>query len=706
MCTIVVPQEDQLVLEAAKDLQYHLKKMSGAEVPVVHNASKVQGVGIYIDTMPLNASVPGKSIDPKDLWPDGYVIEFIDWGHQRGVCLSSPCPGGLSNAVYGLLEDYLGCHWFTPGTLGEHIPQRKTVVLEFPRGQDIVRPSFEKRKPWYNGSALGMMSTAEVGEIATWYRRNRAGGPLGAAAHNWGFFEHPDTYAMFAGKRQAGIGLCMSSPKAVEVASDVFIRFFNSHPEYNHWSFCQGDSLKWCECDRCAAMGSNNAARMLIMSNRVAENLAKVHPTKRLTIYAYQGTLNPPKESIEAHPNLIPIIISMGVDQIRAKPDSPHFRQQVGRWMKVLPRAWSYDYVGWSNGPWPLFHTFQKTRDFYRKMGYTGVMDEFLSRNLGTDTLLWLSLQTAWDSDRRVTHLLNDFYPAYFGPAGEDMRWIYERLEKQMISVGTVGSTMGNVPHLYPPNLVNKCLARIVTAKKKLGGDPVLIARIERDENCLKATSLWLRFREALGAANHSREANDRLKATTACQTYLKFLDSLKGKNTLSGKHRVRAEQTLKALTGSGTYFSKQGTAHYWDTLDQGGKSFHAKSCTGFKTGLLGLYLSPNDTGEIIYDMQAGKGLRFQRAFLPTVSGLGGWDTALRMALPRGGNNKIQVSLDHSQTWITIYQDVQTDTRKTVYELTPYVRGKNQFLLKFSVQNGEDRKILAMNCWVFSCEIE
>ena len=73
-CVIVVRREDERVLEAAADLQDHLRQMSGAEVPLVHDANKVdpgQGVGIYIDAPPLEAPGRGRLIDRTMLWPDG-----------------------------------------------------------------------------------------------------------------------------------------------------------------------------------------------------------------------------------------------------------------------------------------------------------------------------------------------------------------------------------------------------------------------------------------------------------------------------------------------------------------------------------------------------------------------------------------------------------------------------------------------------------
>ena len=110
--------------------------------------------------------------------------------------------------------------------------------------------------------------------------------------------------------------------------------------------------------------------------------------------------------------------------------------------MTMLPRAWSYDYITWMSGPWPLFRSLQQTRDFYVRVGYTGVMDEYLGRNLGTNIHMWLSRRMAWDTDLRVEDLLNEFYPAYYGTVGQEMRSVHEQIERHMLSLGPVGTSM------------------------------------------------------------------------------------------------------------------------------------------------------------------------------------------------------------------------------------------------------------------------
>ena len=713
-CVIVVPREDQRVIEAAVDLQDHLWKMSGAEVPLVHDANKVdagQGVGIYIDTMPLNVNVPGRLIDRKMLWPDGYVIEILEFGDTGGVFLSSPKSEGLPKAVYGLLEDHLGCHWFTPGEIGVHVPQRQTVTLKITGNREIARPRFEKRMPWYNDRANRYLTREETTQLVKWYRRNRSGGVQGTQGHAWEMFDSdafkriPELGPLVDGQRKGGNGLCLSHPRVVDIAGQWFIKFFDAHPQYDHWSFCQGDSMQFCECDRCKAMGSNHGAHMLIMSNGVMEMVRRVHPTKRIAIMPYEATLEPPQELIPANPNLNPIIVSKGVDQILAKPDSPEYRGQVERWMTMLPRAWSYDYISWMSGPWPLYRSLQETRDFYTRVGYTGVMDEYLGRNLGTDTHLWLSLRMAWDADLRVDDLLNEFYRLYFGAAADDMRWVYGQIEKQMLAIGPVGADMSKLPRIYPIELVDECLARVTRAKQKVSNSPTLVARVERDENCLKATQLWLRFFSTLGQANRGVGGMGRQEAKGACRTYLDFVEGLNGKLTLGGGGmRLFAERIMNGLAGTGTYITKgmndrplPGPFAYYDTFDEGGKLTDAKSWLGFRVGPQGLYLKPHTVGEIIYDVRTTEDLQFKEVFLPGART--GWDTRIRLALPDGGHNQVQVSRDQGRTWITAFEDLDTSIPVIKYDLTPFAGGTNRFLLKFRVENTE-KEILALDSWV------
>jgi hypothetical protein len=274
-----------------------------------------------------------------------------------------------------------------------------------------------------------------------------------------------------------------------------------------------------------------------------------------------------------------------------------------------------------------------------------------------------------------------------------------------MLSLGPVGTSMTLLPRLYPTELVDKCLAHIEQGRQKVLNDPTLTARIQRDEHCLKAMRLWLRFWSVLGRANRKADHAAREQAAEACKVYLDFVNSLNGTLTLGGGGmRQAADLQMKALTGTGTYITKAlddkplpGRFSYYDFLDQGGKITDAKSWSGFHIGIQGLYLKPNTVGEIIYDVRTRDDQRFKDIFLP--GGRTGWQAAIRLALPEGGHNKIQVSLDQGRTWITAFEDIDTSVKVLRHDLAQHVGGTNQFLLKFWVQN-TDQEILALDNWV------
>ena len=127
---VVAAEEDARIRTAAEDLQYHFRKMTGADVAIVSSEGEAEGVPICLRLIREDSPLPEPLRQPDGYYPDGCLLMAGD----RRLLLASPRPEGVVNAVYGLLEDHLGCRWFTPGEIGEHIPRRDTVEVEIPGG--------------------------------------------------------------------------------------------------------------------------------------------------------------------------------------------------------------------------------------------------------------------------------------------------------------------------------------------------------------------------------------------------------------------------------------------------------------------------------------------------------------------------------------------------------------------------------------------
>jgi len=141
--TIVTPDDPVLVVRrAAEELQYHLRKSTGANlgiVPESHAAAQPSRASrlphrIYLGDC---SATRAAGIDPKGLPPAGFVIRLIRndlffAGHDSDGAIGSawaPTRHGTLFAVYEFLDRELGVRWLWPGELGEVIPARSDLIL-------------------------------------------------------------------------------------------------------------------------------------------------------------------------------------------------------------------------------------------------------------------------------------------------------------------------------------------------------------------------------------------------------------------------------------------------------------------------------------------------------------------------------------------------------------------------------------------------
>ena len=112
----------QRLRESVRDLSLYLEKISGAKIPIVEKPS---GKGV----VPVLVGSRGTAVFGGTPFGDragqGWRI-VVDPG--RGVGLLGQSPLGTSYAVYELLHR-LGCRWYMPSELGEHIPPQQTIRL-------------------------------------------------------------------------------------------------------------------------------------------------------------------------------------------------------------------------------------------------------------------------------------------------------------------------------------------------------------------------------------------------------------------------------------------------------------------------------------------------------------------------------------------------------------------------------------------------
>jgi len=147
--TIVVSKKPTKAAQlGAYELQWHIKQMSGAELPIATDETSVTGNRILVgasrftEKLGINAS-DFKSQEYTVMFRPGTIIlagkDKEDYGEvaydiNKNPSASSTWPGiwdeqGTLYAVYDLLERYCDIRWFNHTEYGIEIPQRRTITL-------------------------------------------------------------------------------------------------------------------------------------------------------------------------------------------------------------------------------------------------------------------------------------------------------------------------------------------------------------------------------------------------------------------------------------------------------------------------------------------------------------------------------------------------------------------------------------------------
>src|ERR1043166_3829599 len=132
---------------AAQELQRYVRKMSGAELPIVTDAQAPSTPLILVGQSRLTDKVAGLQIPSgrtASLREEGFVVQCR--GDQMVLAGNDEEPYlGTRYAVVELLHR-LGVRWFMPGEFGEMIPEARTLAIA--EMEVRQRPDFTMRNYW------------------------------------------------------------------------------------------------------------------------------------------------------------------------------------------------------------------------------------------------------------------------------------------------------------------------------------------------------------------------------------------------------------------------------------------------------------------------------------------------------------------------------------------------------------------------------
>ncbi|MFA7158870.1 MAG: DUF4838 domain-containing protein [Kiritimatiellia bacterium] len=500
---IIADQPPRMVKLAALELQAYVEKMSGARLPVATAPLKGMAAHVYVgkskytdelkitDTG-LNSGafriVSGKDFlvllgRDRDFTPPPIALNtgtnlYKEWdaltGEKWGMPFRgiqrrySPAAGisdydgrGSLNAVYEFLES-LGLRWYMPGDLGEVAPERKTIELA--QMDKTVKPDFNYRdlgdySPHFDGGPR---------DSVLWRLRMRFSMGeeivgLGGFAHSLNLIHgreevkqaHPEYFALYNGLRATNHmhsgAPCLSSPGLFD-STVKYARFiFNTYPDQPAISVMPNDGyVSLCQCELCKGKDTPERGYQGQLSDyvwdfteRVARELYKTHPEKKIINDAYGPYLLPPLKIKKFSPNVMVAICEQRFGY--ADPQTYDFYMNIrkGYLEKVNPGNfftgghYLYTRPKGAFAGVPVFFPHMIANDLRALRGVS--QGEFIELSQGAQSAMhapginhlnvYVTGKLYWDAGRDVDEMLSEYYREFYGPAAGEMKKFMEYCE-------------------------------------------------------------------------------------------------------------------------------------------------------------------------------------------------------------------------------------------------------------------------------------
>ena len=376
---------------------------------------------------------------------------------------------GSLNAVYAFLYD-LGVRWYMPGELGEVLPETQDIALS--EVDQTVRPEFDVRSV-----SRPLLSSNEI-EDALWYLRLGANHQYGILHHGQRNLTehpeqraaHPEYYVQLANgqrdNKSRTANACLSSEGFFN-ETVAFARLMFDHYDLPVVSVMPHDGFNHCQCDDCRDQITLDRGPSGLSSDyvwnfvlRVANELAKTHPDKKVFCGAYSCYRLPPL-TIDKLPDNVLVQITNG-RPIRELDDEIHkstaeLRRQ---WREKTsnPLSLTLNYTPFTNRGayrpqyWPhvIARGIEACRDevwredVWLSSGKGGLHFPGMSHlNPYVISRFW------WDADQDIDALLEEYYCLFYGPAADEMGAFIEFCEVEYARLGSDGEVTQKALDLF-----------------------------------------------------------------------------------------------------------------------------------------------------------------------------------------------------------------------------------------------------------------
>lgn len=473
---------------AHRILQRHIRQITGIEVPIVsarqmqdEQARQRYDVRIWTGRQPQVNEMIGARLDQLD--SDGFMLV----AREGDVYLAGRNWWGDSWAVYELLEKYANCRWYLmeprwwmPQEDGEYGPGDllpRAEVIRLPGAMEQVEePDYRSR--WFRIAPIHSFRLRQ---------RDRFHHNLVNIMPPSRLFEsQPDLYPVIDGKlwkpqREFDFQPRVTNPRTLQMVVDAARAYFDENPEAESFSIGMNDSNRFDNSPQTLALApasiKDDSQRIAWAfwdwCNRIAIELEKTHPHKRLGCLAYAGLSTLPEGAIKLHPMLVPYLTRDSA-QLFDPQEVQEFRQTVDRWSDTATRMGIYEYMYGGGFVIPRIYNRQLFPNIQNHYG-VGV-DGFYAEaypNWGLDgPKYWLVSKLLWNARADAAALEDEFHQRMFGPAADVMKRYFHFLEETWCTQ-SLASTRSNYRwyqdpqqlEIFPPEVCDKAMAMLEEAQ-------------------------------------------------------------------------------------------------------------------------------------------------------------------------------------------------------------------------------------------------
>ena len=521
-----------VTVHAAEELSRFLEEITGARFNILTAAETPEGPVIAV-AMADAARAAG--IDPAALGEEGYALKTV--GEDLLIAAN---PGrGVLYGVYGLLERFCGCRFFTEDV--KKIPKRR--ILCIPEPDLTFVPALEYRDPYFRGYIDPDLHARWGSNSKSSPLGARHGGNMRYKGFVHTFFKlvppeeyfdtHPEYFSEIDGVRVRPDGtrtpsqLCLTNPEVARIAAAKIREWLTEDPGARIVSVSQNDWLGNCQCAACRAADAEEgspAGTLLRFVNAIAEDLERDHPDLILDTLAYRYTRPAPKKtrprhnvcvrlcSIEccfAHPldecgKNDPALAGVSDDKTLGS-----FVDDLRDWAKICDRLYVWDYVvnfKHTLMPFPNLRVLQPNIRFFLRNHVRGVFEEGnnSSRESGELNALrqYLTAQLLMDPDFDVDRGMDEFLAAYYGMAAPSIRAWIDLLHDQ-ITPETHMWIYDDPDAAYLPDSFLDASEALFDRAEQVADDDVILERVQRLRLSLRYVRLW---RQPVGTPGRDAE--------------------------------------------------------------------------------------------------------------------------------------------------------------------------------------------------------